>query len=506
MVHAVGRPAYVCLFCSHEVPEPSTNGAASTNGHAKGAATPPTGSPPPASNPPPAPPPPSAKKAKPKAAARSSSVSSPHSSRAIFRQLVEVLQASNHFGRDAAGQLHVYQDGVYSAEGRRHCEREIIAFLRSVHHGVELWSTRLVGEVCEFLTNEAPAIDEVPSERFLNVRNGLVYVDSGKLHPHDPLHRTAIQLPVVFDPAARCPKWERFVADVFPADCVAAGVPWEIVALAMMPTSSIQKAVLLEGEGANGKSVFVDALIAFIGNGNVSGLSLQQLEERFARVALLGKLANLCSDLPAKALSGSSVFKAVVSGDLISGEVKYGNPFTFRPFARLIFAANHLPTSSDVSFAFFRRFLVVPFERTFDEKAPTTKRREVLDAELSEPGELSGVLNKALAVLPRIRAHGMTETPSMKAALDEFRDTTDFIRGWISRACVEGPAQVSKKSELVRAYNAEAMKDGHPLVTAIAFGKALKRHRPKLIEKQHLIGTDRVWCWEGIALKAPFLP
>ena len=51
---------------------------------------------------------------------------------------------------------------------------------------------------------------------------------------------------------------------------------------------------------------------------------------------------------------------------------------------------------------FIRRWLVAPFTRTFEEGAEGTLPRKVIDATLADPQELSGVLNKALAALPRI--------------------------------------------------------------------------------------------------------
>ena len=42
------------------------------------------------------------------------------------------------------------------------------------------------------------------------------------------------------------------------------------------------------------------------------------------------------------------------------------DPFVFRNDAKLIFSANALPGTSDRSYAFYRRWVIVPFEQTFN--------------------------------------------------------------------------------------------------------------------------------------------
>jgi putative DNA primase/helicase len=85
-----------------------------------------------------------------------------------------------------------------------------------------------------------------------------------------------VQLPVKFDPVARCPAWDKFISEVFPGDSEA--IAWEISAWLMTPDTSIQKAILLMGDGANGKSTYLRAVLAFIGKHNAAAVSLHKLE------------------------------------------------------------------------------------------------------------------------------------------------------------------------------------------------------------------------------------
>lgn len=233
----------------------------------------------------------------------------------------------------------------------------------------------------------------------------------------------------------------------------------------------------------------------------MAGVSLHKLEaSRFATARLVGKLANICPDLPSEHLAGTSVFKALTGGDLIHGERKYGESFEFESFARLVFSANTPPQSADSSHAFFRRWLVVPFERTFTDRDEIP--REVLDRRLSEPTELSGVLNMALIHLQRVRRQGITETDSMRQAWYEFREVTDPLEVWLDLNTVEDPEAYVEKGDLLRAYNEDAKANGRPPMTAGMFGKAVNRWKPGIQDGQRRIGDRRPTVWLGIGLKA----
>src|SRR5690348_14443984 len=134
----------------------------------------------------------------------------------------------------------------------------------------------------------------------------------------------------------------------------------------MTPDTSLQKSLLLIGEGGTGKSTFLKALMTFLGYEHVSSATLQKLEtDRFAVGRLVGKLANICADLPGTHLETSSMFKGITGGDYLQGEHKYAHSFSFRPYARLVFSANQVPRSADASEAFFDRWVLLPFDRKF---------------------------------------------------------------------------------------------------------------------------------------------
>ena len=251
--------------------------------------------------------------------------------------------------------------------------------------------------------------------------------------------------------------------------------------------------------GGNGKSTFLNAVIKFVGADNVSNVSLQQLaSNRFAAANLVGKLANICADLPTKRLEDTQLFKGITGGDTIQAERKFKTSFSFQPYARLLFSANRLPQSPDSSEAFFDRWIIVPFGRRFRGTKREVKMDKLLDR-LTRPEELSGVLNKALDALDRLRrARHFTEPESTIRALSEYRAITDCLQVWLEGNTIEAPESRIEVAELRTAFNDAARREGRPPMTETEFGIAFKRLRPQVRKTRIRVNQDREWFYFGI--------
>lgn len=413
--------------------------------------------------------------------------------------LADAILETDHFAVDAGDRLYYYHAGSYRLDGKRHIARRCKELLENWNRPAK-WTTYRVGQVQSYIAVDRPALWKRPPRDVLNVKNGLLDLQTGELRPHSPEHLSAVQLPVEYDPGADCPAWHKFTDAWFPPDT--RDLPWELLAWLMCPDMSIQKAVLLLGSGGNGKSRFLNAVKTFLGYNNVTGMSLHTLEgNRFATSNLVDKLANICPDLPSDHLTSTSVFKALTGGDSrLSAEIKHGIRFDFECYARLVFSANHPPASNDSTRAFFDRWLVVPFNRRF-RGTPEEIPAEELDEMLADPAELSGALNMALIHLQRVRERGITETESMQKAWYEFREVTDPVEVWLDLNTVQGPELYVTKSDLFDAYRRNAKEEGRPRMTASQFSGAVKEWNPDLREGQKRLPTGRPKVWYGIGLR-----
>jgi putative DNA primase/helicase len=406
-----------------------------------------------------------------------------------------ILEQGEHFAQDAGGLLHIFRDGVYQPDGlvvvQAHTKR-LLAEWRQERE----WSSHRASEVAEYLRVDAPRLLDQPPLDTLNLQNGLLDVTAKTLRPHDPKHLSPIQLAVRFDCAKGCPAWDDFVRVVFPEDAQA--LAWEIVAWLMLPDTSYKGAVLFLGEGDTGKSTYARGVGAFLGSRNIAAVPLHKLEtDRFALAPLVGRLANICPDLPSVRLVNTSVFKAITGGDRIMVERKFQHPFEADLYARMLFSANHVPQTPDTTEAFFSRWLVVPFTATIARK----ESRHVLDKRLSNADELSGVLNRALAALPNLAARGFTRSEAMEDALKEFREAVDPLAIWLDRCTRERAEGVTPCREVLAGFNAYLERRRMPFVTQHYLGKAIKRLRPYVEKLQRtLAGGEKVECYVGLVV------
>jgi len=141
---------------------------------------------------------------------------------------------------------------------------------------------------------------------------------------------------------------------------------FEIIGYTMYPRYDLHKAVMLVGEGANGKSTYLRLIKKVLGNENVVSISLQELcENDFMPAQLYRKLANIYPDLPERPLRETGKFKVLTGEDAISANRKHRDPITFVNYAKLLFSTNKLPKVTDMTSAFWRRWLVIEFPNKF---------------------------------------------------------------------------------------------------------------------------------------------
>jgi len=192
------------------------------------------------------------------------------------------------------GQLYFYSDGVYRL-ARTFLLKYLTRLLESD------WTPGRADAVYRFCLDASQELWEKPPLRIINVKNGLLDLDSAELRPHDPTFLSAVQRACHFNPDSECPAIERFVKEVFPLDALR--LAYELAGWLAVPDTGWQKAVMLVGTGHNGKGTYLRLLTALLGAENVSTLTMQSISDnRFSTADLYGKLANICGDIPQKPL------------------------------------------------------------------------------------------------------------------------------------------------------------------------------------------------------------
>jgi P4 family phage/plasmid primase-like protien len=367
-----------------------------------------------------------------------------------------VLQEHAEFAAGKNGVLYVYERGVYVA-----AEDYVDALLQDLAD--DRWSRHLRNETLAWLLGCSPGLVDGLGPDIINVRNGLLRWQGGKwrLRPHDPEVRSTVQLPVTFDREASCPLYDKLLETSAPDDATRDFLD-EWSGYNLTSDYAHQKALMLGGQSGSGKSQYLHVLGELLGRGNMAAVMLQALgENRFAVADLYGKLANICADISSHELRMTGIFKQLTGGDVIRAEKKHKDAFDFTNAAKLSFSANEIPTTSDATSAFFDRWVIVRFPHKF--RGTNAERKNLGRQITTNPDEMSGVLNRALRGLARLRQKGQfTIGPAMREAQAEFRREADSAALFVSSLATPGkPVKKRQGRELYESYRAWCDANGH---------------------------------------------
>jgi len=308
----------------------------------------------------------------------------------------------------------------------------------------------------------------------INLANGTFHIspDEQVLHPFAAADFLTYQLPFAYEPARGAPRFQQFLDRVLP-DLACQQVLAEYLGyLFVSPVRlKLEKALLLHGSGANGKSVFFEVITALLGSENVSHYALQSLtlDPAYARANLAKVLVNYASELGGKL--DANVFKQLVSGEPVEVRLPYGQPYTMNEYGKLLFNCNELPTNVEHTPAFFRRFLIVPFDQTI----PVAEQDPHLATYIIQT-ELSGVFNWVLTGLQRLLGQGrFTESARMQQQLDDYQTQADSVRSFLQERGYQPASDgIISRAQLYTEYQAYCQEEGARPVGGRKFTKRLE--------------------------------
>lgn len=219
-------------------------------------------------------------------------------------------------------------------------------------------------------------------------------------HSNNKTLKTFIQIPINYDPNAECDAINKFLHEVVGEEFTP--VMYAFIGYCMLPTVKHQKAVLLKGSGANGKSTLIDLIRTAVGNNNCSGVSLQAIGKRFQNVRMRGKLLNAVGDISNEKIKLSGPLKDAIAERVLTSDIKHYTAGSWINTTKHIFSCNEIPIPYDESFAFFRRWFLIKCINIFKGE---NKDPNMID-KITTPEELSGLLNKGIEGIARLEKEG----------------------------------------------------------------------------------------------------
>jgi len=321
------------------------------------------------------------------------------------------------------------------------------------------------------------------------------------LSPHVPENRARFGYPFPFEQTAPAERFVSFLHDLFrddddKAEKIAALQEHLGASLAGLATT-FQRCVICIGEGDEGKSTLAKIIATAFPPGSIESIPPQEWGQEYRRAMLAGKLLNTVAELPESDIISSEAFKAVVAGDPITGRRIRHDPFTFKPRAGHLFLANRLPGTPDQTRGFWRRFIVVRFNRSFTGDSA----RDPLIAEKIIAAEKAQLVSWALQGAVRILAQkGHTIPSSHEREMAVWCRSADQITAFMEDRVTPAPSgRGVPAGEAYRVYREWAELNGHRAVSSSKFagrlrelGFAVKKTKISNVYPIHIAGCSLI--------------
>jgi P4 family phage/plasmid primase-like protien len=345
---------------------------------------------------------------------------------------------------------------------------------------------------------------------FINFRNGVYSLASGTLEAHSPAYGFLYTLPFSWEPEAACPNFDQFMRDISLGDEQLEKLLLEFVGYAICDQDYwLQKALLLIGEGSNGKSTFLKIVEELTGRENVSFLSLYDLQVETSRSHLEGKLLNISDELPNYNFKNTELLKKLLGGTMTMRKL-YHDGIMIENSTKFIFAGNEIPSTNDVSEGLFRRLVIVPFNAKF-KLGPGAEDAKAADVGLlgKVKAELPGVFNRVMRHYQSLKKRGHLATADRSSAeLQRYRDEVDRVGSWVKDNLYWNGSWGEDKpfvevATVFEKYVSDSKRSEERPLSKFHFTKHLRRHITSFDERyaRQRVGQQRPYIIRGVNFK-----
>ncbi|WP_415345920.1 phage/plasmid primase, P4 family [Clostridium perfringens] len=383
----------------------------------------------------------------------------------------------------------IYENGVYNISGEKEAGRIIMDYMlpnycimASIRDCRDQWDILVSKDFDDF--NRNPYL--------VNVRNGLLDIRNMSFKEHTPSYLSTVQLNVEYNPQVDCPQFKKFLNEVL--DCKLIPLVQEIVGYLLTTNTASQKAFVFWGPARTGKSTLLWVVeYLLLGKKNVSNIPWQEIGDKFKTAELLGKLANVFSDLPSKSIDDTGIFKVVTGEDYLMAEKKNKNPFKFKPFARLVFSCNELPRNYvDRTEGFYRRLIIVPFNRQIEKN----KIDKALKYKFQR--EKEGIFNWALEGLKRLYENNFefSENELTDGVKKEYKRENNNVISFVEECCELDGLFSCSRIEIYEAYKEFCVEAGLKALSQIKFNKELEGNFNITRSR-----SGKLRSWNGVRIK-----
>jgi putative DNA primase/helicase len=313
----------------------------------------------------------------------------------------------------------------------------------------------------------------------LGVRNGVLDLRTGKLLDPAAGYYISKVAGAEYQEDATCTLWLKTLDGIFQGNAELIRLVQTLAGYSLCGIVDEEIFIFLYGEGANGKTTFMNVIQAVL-HDYVGALSSRVVvkgqggegEVRLAKAHSVGLRLLWVNETAEGDVFDDDVVKQFSSRDPICGARNhYEQSFDFIPTHTLWIRSNHKPGVTDSTHAFWRRMLPIPFNATFEGKAV----RKSLDRTILET-EAAGVLNWMLEGCLTWQRDGSLILPDcVKRDRIKYQEQTDIFKDWERTHCTVGPNNEVSLASLLGSYNDYLREQNMKTISGPAFGRMLDK-------------------------------
>ncbi len=316
--------------------------------------------------------------------------------------------------------------------------------------------------------------DDLDADPFLlNCRNGTLDLRTMELRSHNPADLLTKMTGAGYHPGATGQAFAKFLQDVQPD-------PEMRSYIARLTGHALEGRVVSHilpihcGAGANGKSTYIDAVLAALGDyadaADPELLTARTFEAHPTGIAdLFGLRLAVLHETDAGRRLAEGTVKRLTGSDRLKARRMREDFWHFSPSHTFALMTNHRPVVSGTDEGIWRRIRLVPW----DVVIPPGQRDEGLGDRLKL--ELDAVLAHLVEGYQDWRERGLDDPDQVVKATAAYRADSDALKRFIDERCLPGPNFTVRSSDLFSAWSKWCAAEGIESGTNKAFSESLQK-------------------------------
>jgi len=401
----------------------------------------------------------------------------------------EDLQAA----KDVAGQIAKYAGSLFSSDPTNPRAKKLVSHAQNTQNINRLLAMlQTASAESDMGIGSMSLLDS--NAMLLGCKNGVICLNTGTLLAPDPNMLITRQVDASYHSGANCPTWLSFIDQCFKGDKET--IDYLQKALGYSLTGLVIEEVLhfCFGKGRNGKSVFANILTKLMGSYAITApAEMLMRKDRNGPTNDIARLAGarlvLANETRSDQRFDDLTIKILVSTERISARFLHNEYFEFWPTFKIWIRGNHKPVIADESNGAWRRIRLIPFANDIPEGMEDPHLENKLLA------ESEGILAWMVQGVLKWKKEGLSPSPLIKSASNQYRTDCDVIGDFITENCsLEHGLKVSQ-SELWSQWKEWSQENGYSCGSKKSFTRRL---RDKGISAEGYLNSSR--AYEGICL------